>query len=125
MLNKDYEIVHFAGHGSRGFLFFEAPGGEAQPCPLPALADYLKRYSSIQCVILNACYSLSELCEPITPFTVGMDAPIEDASAIEFARGFYDAIAAGKTIDFAIEEGISACKLKGADPPIKVFKPGK
>jgi hypothetical protein len=51
-----------------------------------------------------------------------MDKSIDDEVAIEFARGFYDAFATGHTIDFAIDEGKAAAKLKGlSSPPIRVI----
>jgi hypothetical protein len=52
-----------------------------------------------------------------------MDDSIVDDSAIEFSRGFYDALGAGKDLEFAVSEGISAARLKGAEaPPIVVVK---
>jgi hypothetical protein len=40
-----------------------------------------------------------------------MDETIPDGAAIEFSRGFYDALGAGKGIENAFDEGISAMKL--------------
>ena len=48
---------------------------------------------------------------PIASRTIGMDESISDGAAIEFSRGFYDALGAGKTIDIAFDEGVSAMKL--------------
>jgi len=52
-----------------------------------------------------------------------MDAPVNDQAAIEFVRGFYDAVAAGRDYDFAVEEGRSAVALKGLESglPLKVL----
>jgi hypothetical protein len=36
---------------------------------------------------------------------VGIQKDIEDESSIEFARGFYDALGAGKSIEEAVESG--------------------
>jgi hypothetical protein len=64
---------------------------------------------------------MKALSTPILKITVGMDKSITD-QAVEFTKGFYDAIGAGRTIDFAVQEGISAVKLKGLDAaPIKVL----
>jgi hypothetical protein len=41
---------------------------------------------------------------------------------MQFAQGFYDAIAAGKSYEFAINEGELACKTKGLKLPHKVLK---
>jgi hypothetical protein len=53
-----------------------------------------------------------------------MEKAIDDQAAIEFARGFYDAVGAGKDFDFAVEEGKSAAALKGYDLPIKILAGG-
>jgi hypothetical protein len=44
-----------------------------------------------------------------------MDASIGDDAAIEFARGFYDGIAAGLSIPDAFAEGVTAVKFKHLD----------
>jgi hypothetical protein len=48
-----------------------------------------------------------------------MNAPISDKSAIEFARGFYDAIGDGKNVAFAYREGRRTIKLKRLPDDIK------
>jgi len=40
-----------------------------------------------------------------------MEGPISDSAAIEFSRGFYDAIGAGRDIEFAYEEGCRSVDL--------------
>ena len=123
LLSGDFEVVHFSGHGDRDCLVFETADGTSSPAPVAAIAELIGRYPSVKCVLLNACEAATTLCAPISPVTVGMDKSITDAAAIEFARGFYEALVAGRTIDFAIGEGISAVKLKGLDAdPIKVFR---
>lgn len=54
--------------------------------------------------------------------TVGMDNTVDNAAAIEFSRGFYDAVAAGKSFEFAVKEGEIACKGKNLELPLKVLK---
>src|SRR5258708_33445654 len=44
------------------------------------------------------------------PFTIAMDTPIIDDVAIAFSSGFYDALGAGHTSDFAFDEGIFSIK---------------
>jgi hypothetical protein len=52
-----------------------------------------------------------------------MSEAIEDDAAIEFTRGFYDALAAGKDIEFAVGEGKTAVALKNLDnSSIKLIK---
>jgi hypothetical protein len=51
-----------------------------------------------------------------------MDNTVDDDAAIQFARGFYDAVAAGKWYEFAIEEGKIACTAKGLALSLDVLK---
>jgi hypothetical protein len=122
LLVEDYQIVHFSGHGEPGAVIFETAEGGAVRSPLDALAELLAHYPSVQCVLLNSCYSVAEL-RPIAPFTIGMEKPIDDQAAIEFARGFYDAIAAGRAFQFAAEQGLLNVKLKDLqkDFPVRIL----
>lgn len=113
LLDKQYDIVHFSGHADANNLVFEADGRVSTEVPLSALADLVKRYPSVRCVILNACDTVKNLNVPISPCTIGMDETIDDDAAIEFSRGFYDALAAGKSIDHAYTEGTSAVQMAG------------
>lgn len=84
--------------------------------PPLALAEFISAYSPpIECVILNACYSrsLGELPSMDVPFTIVSEGAISDSGAREFSRGFYDAVGAGKSIEFAYMEGCRSMKLTG------------
>ncbi len=122
LLSKDFQIVHFSGHGEPGALVFETSEGSTVRSPLEALAALLKQYPCVECVVLNACYSLAKLV-PIAPYTVGMEKPIDDSAAIEFARGFYDAVVAGKGFERAMQEGLVNVQLKNLqdDFPVKML----
>ena len=120
-LDKAFEIVHLSGHGdSDSFLLHGESNGS--PMLLTSLRDLSQRHSTVKCVVLNSCHSASKLAVSIAPMTVGMDDSIEDKSAIEFSKGFYDAIGAGKNLDFAVQEGISAASMKGLEKPPIVVK---
>jgi hypothetical protein len=122
LLSNEYQIVHFSGHGQPGALVFETSEGGAVKSPLEALGALMKLHPSIECVVLNACYSLA-LLVPIAPYTIGMEKPIDDRAAIEFARGFYDAVVAGKSFDRAMQEGLLNVQLKDLqhDFPVKML----
>ncbi|MBD3354298.1 MAG: CHAT domain-containing protein [Candidatus Lokiarchaeota archaeon] len=114
LLNEDYQIVHISGHGIGAGLILENELGEKQIVPQQALAGLLRAYSPpIKCVVLNACYSVSQgqLTSLGVPFTIAMDGAISDKAAIEFSRGFYDAVGAGRDIDFAYKEGCRTVRL--------------
>lgn len=115
-LEKEYRIVQFSGHGTGRGLAFEDESGQMRLVPQKALAEFLSAYSPpIECVILNACYSdlQGQLIAAKVPYVVGMDGAISDEGATEFTRGFYDAIGAGKDIEFAYQEGCRTIKLMG------------
>jgi NTP pyrophosphatase (non-canonical NTP hydrolase) len=122
LLNNAYEIVHLAGHGDPQSFLLHGPNGQS-PMSLSSLRELIDRHSTVRCVILNSCHSALSLTEPIGLLTVGMDDSIVDDAAIEFSRGFYDAIGAGKNFEFAVEEGKTAARMKGVEaPPIVVIK---
>ncbi|UXE61353.1 MAG: CHAT domain-containing protein [Woronichinia naegeliana WA131] len=78
LLDEDFQIVHISGHGTGSGLVLEDDAGGIYVPPQQALADLFQAYKSIQCVILNACYSISqgELMSLGIPFTIGMEGSI-------------------------------------------------
>jgi hypothetical protein len=122
LLNDAYEILHFSGHGDLDALLFENDKGKKLNAPLNAISSLVGHHPSIKCVILNACDSVAAVSTPIADVTVGMDSSVNNAAAIEFSRGFYDAVAAGKSYEFAIKEGQIACETKGLKLPLKTLK---
>lgn len=134
LLDKDYQIVHISGHGTGSGLVLEDETGGKYVVPQQALAEVFEAYSfpnngKLECVILNACYSINQggLISLGVPFTVGMEGAISDSAAIEFSRGFYDAIGAQKTFDFAYGEGCRTVKLVTPNTKFvsKLLKKGK
>jgi len=124
MLDKDYKIVHISGHGTGSGLVLEDDTGGKYVVPQRGLANLFGAYSppfgKLECVILNACFSIAqgELTSLETPFTIAMEGAISDSAAIEFSRGFYDAIGANKDIDFAYAEG---CRNVELSAPNSIF----
>ena len=127
LLNEDYRIVHFSGHGTGAGLVLEDELGQVHLIPQEALAEFLSAYSPpIECAILNACYSdvQGQMISQGVPYTIAMGTAISDEGAIEFTRGFYDALGAGRSIEFAYEEGCRTIKLMNlpdGDTPV-LFK---
>jgi len=111
-------IVHFSGHGKgEAGLVFEDKSGRVQCIQSAALAGLFKLFShSIECVVLNACYS-EEQAEAIAAHinhTIGMSQEIGNRAAIAFSTSFYSAIAAGKSIEIAYEFGLNSIQLEGS-----------
>lgn len=107
VLDYSPTIVHFSGHGdgSRG-IAFEDNVGNAQLVSAEALAGFFKLFSDkVKYVVLNACYSKTQaesIVEDID-YVIGMKKEIGDEAAIEFSIALYDALGAGKNIEFAFE----------------------
>jgi hypothetical protein len=81
-----------------------------------ALANLFKLFSdTVKCVVLNGCYTeiQAEVISHYIPYVIGMNKAIGDQAAIEFAVGFYDALGAGRSIEFAYELGCNALRLAG------------
>ncbi len=119
MLDEQPQIVHFCGQGQgeRG-LVLEDESGEPKLVSVGALAELFKLFADqVECVLLNACYSEVQaraIAQHIDA-VIGMNQSIEDRAAIEFAVSFYDALGAGRAIEFAFELGRNAMKLQGSD----------
>lgn len=124
LLDDNYDVVHFSGHGTGTGLAFEDSAGRLYVPPRDALAELLREFSPpLGCVLLNACYSTSQgsLTSLGLPFTIAMEGPVADDAAILFTGGFYDALAAGKDVEFSFRQGVLALKL-GAHPDSVVPK---
>ncbi|WP_232435728.1 hypothetical protein [Rivularia sp. PCC 7116] len=53
------------------------------------------------------------MMQVIINYVIGMNQAIPDKAAIEFAIGFYDALGAGKSVDFAHKLGCNLIKRAG------------
>lgn len=140
LLDCHPQIVHFSGHGvgtedvgqespsTRKLsvisnsstepegLMFEDEAGQPKLVSAEAISSLFALFSDqVECVVLNACYSETQakaIAQHI-PYVVGMKRAIGDKAAIEFAIGFYDAILAGRDVEFAYKLGCSAIQMAG------------
>jgi NTP pyrophosphatase (non-canonical NTP hydrolase) len=122
LLNGDYQILHFSGHGNLDSLLFTNEMGKKAVAPIEAIHSILGQHPTVRCLILNACDSMLSLTKAMADYTIGMDSTVGDDASIEFSRGFYDAIAAGRSIEYSINEGKTCCELKGLPVPVKVLQ---
>ena len=134
MLEETPQIVHFTGHGEgEAGLVFEDETGQAQRVSGEALAELFALFADptepnpIHCVVLNGCYSAiqAEAIAEQVPYVVGMTQAIGDRAAIDFAVGFYDALGAGRSVEFAYKLGCAAIDLAGkpeSATPILIHK---
>jgi len=117
MLELNPSIVHFSGHGTGDEgLVFEDETGATKLVNGEALAGLFELFAEqVECVILNACYSevQATVIAQHVNYVIGMNKGIGDRAAIEFAVGFYDALGAGRPVEFAHKYGCAAIRLAG------------
>jgi hypothetical protein len=97
-------------------LVFEDDQGEARLVSGSALAGLFALFTDdVECVLLNGCYSATQaqVIAQHVPYVIGMSDAISDAAAIEFAVGFYKALGAGRSIEFAYKLGCNAIQMHG------------
>jgi len=115
MLDYEPQIVHFTGHGmGEDGLAFEDGTGQLKLVNSEALANLFKLFAErVECVVLNACYSKfqAEAIAQHIDYVIGMSQAIGDDAAIEFSVGFYTALGAGGSVEFAFEMGCNAIQL--------------
>jgi WD40 repeat protein len=117
------QIISFSGHGSStGEILLEGASGELHPVNPEALATLFKIIrSSLQCVILNACYSeiQAEAIRRVVPYVIGMSGGVNDDAAIAFSLGFYQALGSGSPIPEAFEAACAQVTLAGIHSPTR------
>ncbi|MHC5725193.1 MAG: CHAT domain-containing protein [Nostoc sp.] len=117
MLDINPQIIHFSGHGTGDEgLVFEDETGSAKLVDGEALAGLFDLFADqIECIVLNGCYSeiQANAISQHIKYVIGMSKAIGDRAAIEFAVGFYDALGAGRPVEFAHKFGCAAIRLAG------------
>ena len=110
------QIVHFCGHGGgEQGLVFESDVGREHLVSTDALSNLFRLFSSsIECVLLNACYSEEQagaIVDHIN-YVIGMNQEIRDDAAIAFSKGFYRALGYACSIEQSYEFGCNAIQLE-------------
>lgn len=133
LLRHKPQIVHFAGHGqtnaqqtsAREFgsprraganagILVENLVRAATPIPDEALSEMFRIVGGVACVVLNACHSAHQAQAILrhVQVVVGMEEVIDDTSAMQFAAGFYEALAFGRTVQTAFDLGKNQIALQ-------------
>ncbi len=133
LLGESVHILHFVGHGvfdetsQSGSLVLEDAQGNPQLVRGEQLATVLRNHPALRLIYLNACEGAlasgqsvftgvaQTLVREGVPAAVAMQAEISDIGAIELARTFYTALAAGRPVDAALTQARVA--LSVADSP--------
>ncbi|MFB2839766.1 AAA-like domain-containing protein [Floridanema evergladense] len=111
------EIVHFSGHGTgEDGLALEDGNKKIKLVSAKALASLFELFKDqVECVVLNACYSeiQAKAIAHHIPYVIGMKKAVGDNAARAFAVGFYDALGAGETVEFAYKMGCVSIIMEG------------
>lgn len=112
---QGYHVIHFAGHGDSdengSFLALEDESGASDLITAEEFAELIDG-PEVNLVVLNACKSaaaenaVKSLAEtPLRrgiPAVIGMQVPVLDRAAVEFAREFYALWASGEPLESAL-----------------------
>ena len=111
-------VVHLSGHGTvgsdgKGYFVFEDDTGDSDL----KSSDEIRRIitgSGVQCIFVSGCLTglapsaeaINGICQNLVhdgiPFALGWAASIADIHATDFAREFYQTLAAGGTVDRSV-----------------------
>jgi hypothetical protein len=116
LLDDEPRLVHFAGHGGGpdGSIAAEDDYGLARVIPVDGLVHLFRTFGrSVDCILVNACDTelLARELSVVVPYAIGMRQPVRDRSSIRFSAGFYQALAAGKSIEEAFQLGVIMLKM--------------
>lgn len=125
ILQEDPTIVHFSGHGNEEGLCLETEGGRTQVVDAAALDALFKNFAdTIQCVVLNACYSKpqAEAIAKHIAFVIGMNQAVKDEVALAFSIAFYQALVDGNSIEKSYNLGLAGMAMAApGDEPVAVL----
>lgn len=121
LLREKPDIIHFSGHGSHGEILLAADASSLEALSGEQLTASLRTFSErTRCVVVNACFSstVAETVAAAIPCVIGMTREVPDASAAEFAGGFYAALALGSSVAQAFALGKLRLERTGAGPDL-------
>jgi tetratricopeptide (TPR) repeat protein len=112
---KPFHAIHFIGHGQASetgaVILLEKADGTSDPAPAEEFAE-MAFTRALNLVVLNACETASAtgflrsvahaLLARGVPVVVGMQVPVLDQAAVDFAGAFYTAFAAGEPVESAL-----------------------
>ena len=124
LLSNNYDIIHFAGHADADGLEL-LRDDDVHNLTFDAFGKMLAGQESLKCVVRNACSAMAGLRTAFAPLVIGMVDDITDEEALEFAKGFYDAIAAGQSPASAFDIAVTALESAGCNPHIVAKLPDK
>ncbi len=108
-MNQRPSIVHYAGHGETKGILIATDHNKTQLMPTRALRRLFNQHKEyVKIIILNSCYSeeQAKVISELGMHVVGMNAPVGDMAAIDFAQGLYIGLTEGKDLDKAFDDAM-------------------
>jgi hypothetical protein len=123
VLNNAPNILHFSGHGNLGILCFEDKNGNSAIVPAAAIEGLVKLSESVDCLVLNSCYSdsVAQKVQPHVRAVIGCSVSIGDDAAISFSKAFYRAISHGNPYRRAFELALNELQIAGMEEDAKIY----
>jgi NTP pyrophosphatase (non-canonical NTP hydrolase) len=119
LLSNNYDIIHFAGHADAdGIEVLDDDEDNVHNLTFDAFGKMLSGQETLKCVVINACSAMAGLRTAFAPLVIGMVDDITDEEALVFAKGFYDAIAAGQSPTLAFDIAVTALESAGCNQHI-------
>ena len=124
VMNNAPDILHFSGHGDTGLLCFEDKNGNVAAVSAAAVEGLVKLSDSIECLILNACFSesIATQVKDHLKAVIGCSDAIDDDAAIAFTRAFYRALRHGNHYRRAFDLALNELQLNGMENEAKKYK---
>ncbi|WP_282130078.1 CHAT domain-containing protein [Roseobacter litoralis] len=124
VMNNAPDILHFSGHGDTGLLCFEDKNGNVAAVSATAIEGLVKLSDSVECLILNACYSesIATQVKDHVKAMIGCSVAIDDDAAIAFTRAFYRALRHGHQYRRAFDLALNELQLNGMENEAKKYK---
>ena len=100
-----------------GSLALENEGGEASFLRPQDLASLLCAYAPLKVLLLNACGSAlhGHIVSQVAPMTVCVGRKISDPEAVNFSRGFYEALGEGIAFERSFQQGMFRVAVHSLD----------
>lgn len=125
LLRHSPTFIHIIMHGNDQGLMFEDELGYARLITHDHLASFFLAHRP-RFVMLSACHSTTlaaKLAEGGVA-ALGFRGAVTAAAALEFARGLHDALAARRSLEFAVEEGRRTAIVHGHVLQAELHLPG-
>ncbi|WP_058286428.1 CHAT domain-containing protein [Leisingera aquaemixtae] len=124
VMNNAPDVLHFSGHGATGILCFEDKNGNVADVSAAAVEGLIKLSDSVQCLVLNACFSesIATQVKDHVKAVIGCSIAIGDEAAIAFTRAFYRALRHGHHYRRAFDLALNELQLNGMENEAKKYK---